>query len=195
MFLGTKALASFPADIWSLACSVFGVMGQHLLFDTFFPDEDNILEEHVDVLGRLPEEWWASWENRDKFFNDQAQSVKGYPRRSLEVQLELLIQEPRRNYGITEMDSEEKQAFLELMRSRLKFRPQDRVLAQQVVESKWMRIWARPAFESLEDMTRTPDSPSSQHLLTPPPYFPDTRYTLRVIPARLMVLNIAEHAA
>lgn len=165
MLQGTKALASFPAEIWSLACIVFGVMGQRLLFDIFCPDKDAVLGEHVDALGRLPEEWWASWRNRAKFFDDQAQSVKGDPRWSLEYRLESFIQEPRRKYGMAEMDDEEKQAFLELMRSMLKFRPEDRASAQQVLESKWMRVWARPALGLLEDMSRTSDSST---LPTPP---------------------------
>ena len=161
MFQGTGALASFPADIWSLACTVFGVMGQCLLFDTWLPNEDTVLAEHVDALGRLPEEWWASWKNRAKFFDDQAQSVKGDSHWSLEFRLERMIQEPRREYGMAEMDDEEKQAFLELMRSMLKFRPEDRASAQQVLESKWMRVWARPAFESLEDSSTFPTPPTS----------------------------------
>lgn len=193
MFQGTGALASFPADIWSLACTVFGVMGQHLLFDTLCPSTDRILEEHVDALGRLPEEWWASWENRDKIFDDQAQSVKGNPRWSLEDRLERYIQEPRREYGMAEMDDEEKQAFLELMRSMLKFRPEDRASAQQVLESKWMRVWARPAFESLEDMS---SSSGSSALPTPPtsptfPYLPDMHQNVES-EASLLALNATE---
>ena len=59
---------------------------------------------------------------------------------------------------MAEMDDEEKQAFLELMRSMLKFQPEDRVSAQQVLESRWMQNWAKPAFESMEDMAKTPES-------------------------------------
>ena len=151
LFLDPEALVSFPAEIWSLACVIFDIMGAAPMFHTWLQSEDAILADHVDALCRLPDEWWASWENRAKFFDDHDQRVGDDPPRSLEERLEYSIQGPRREFGMAEMDEEEKQAFLELMRSMLKFRPEDRVSAQQVLESEWMRVWARPAFDALED--------------------------------------------
>ena len=151
LFLDPEALVSFPSEIWSLACVIFHIMGAGPMFNAWFQSKDAILKDHVNALGRLPDEWWASWENRAKFFDDHAQSVGDDPPQSLEERLEYLIQESRRGCGMAEMNEEEKQAFLELMRSMVKFRPEDRVSAQQVLESRWMQNWAIPAFESMED--------------------------------------------
>jgi serine/threonine protein kinase len=133
MLLDPTSQVSFPAEIWSLACAVFTIMGQRPLFESWFPSKDRILEEHVDALGSLPEAWWVSWANRNQYFDDQLRRVDGSPRRLLKDRLEYSIQEPRREYGMAEMDDEEKQAFLVLMRSMLTFRPDDRLSAQQVL--------------------------------------------------------------
>lgn len=146
---------SFPAEIWSLACAVFAIMGQRPLFETWFPDVDQVLKEHVDTLGVLPSEWWASWANRYQYFDDQLQRVDGSPRRLLEDRLEDSIQEPRKQSKMAEMDEEEKQAFLILLRSMLSFRPDDRPSVQQVLESDWMQKWAGPAFELMKDKLST----------------------------------------
>jgi serine/threonine protein kinase len=150
---------SFPAEIWSLACAIFAIMGQRPLFETWFPDEDRILEEHVDALGYLPEELWKHWTHRHHCFDDQLQRVDGSPRRLLEDRLEDSIQEPRKQSGMVEMDEEEKQTFLVLLKSMLSFRPGNRPSAQRVLESSWMQQWAEPAFESLKGNVETPETP------------------------------------
>jgi hypothetical protein len=58
---------SFPAEIWSLACAVFSLMGQEHLFGSWFPSKDRILAEHVDALGYLPQKWWESWTDRTQY--------------------------------------------------------------------------------------------------------------------------------
>ncbi|KAG9206227.1 hypothetical protein G6514_004950 [Epicoccum nigrum] len=162
LFMEPEAPISFSAEIWSLACVIFSIMGERTLFDSWFPSKDAILALHIDTLGRLPDEWWVNWENRAKFFDDQNQRINGDSRRSLEDRLEFSIQKPRWEHGMATMDDEEKQAFLELMGSMLKYRPEDRISAQQALESRWMQNWAKPAFESMEDMARTPEFISPQ---------------------------------
>jgi serine/threonine protein kinase len=155
LFMEPTSRVSFPAEIWSLACAVFAIMGQRPLFDTWFPSKDKILEEHVDTLGHLPREWWASWINRHQNFDEQLRRVDGTPRRLLHDRFVYSIQEPRTQSGMAEMDEEEKQAFLILLRSMLSFRPEERPSAQQVLESDWMQKCAHPAFELMEANIQT----------------------------------------
>jgi serine/threonine protein kinase len=147
ILLDPKAHVSFPAEIWSLACALFAIMGQRHLFETWLPTRDQIIEEHVDMLGYLTEEWRTSWAIHRQCFDDQLRRVDGEPRRSLEDRFEYSIQEPRREAGMLEMDSKEKENFLELLRSMLAARSDYRPSAQQVVESQWMQKYAKPAFE------------------------------------------------
>ena len=32
---------------------------------------DNEVEQHVDLLGKLPPGWWQRWDARSKFFNEE----------------------------------------------------------------------------------------------------------------------------
>lgn len=149
---------SFSAEIWSLACALFAIMGQRPLFESWFPDEVRILEEHVDTLGRLPAKWWTDWTSHDQCFDDQLRRIDGSPRRLLENRLESSIQEPRRKQAMATMGDDEKAAFLLLLRSMLSFRPEDQPSAQQVLESTWMQKWAAPTFDLLKD-SRKPYDP------------------------------------
>ncbi|KAH7414289.1 kinase-like domain-containing protein [Phaeosphaeria sp. MPI-PUGE-AT-0046c] len=142
---------SFPAEIWSLACAVFFIIGQRPLFESWFPTEDVFLREHVDTLGQFPQDLWARWINRNEAFDDQLQRVDGQSRRLLEERLEYSIQEPRRDHKMEEMSEKEKQDFLVLMRSMLSFRPEDRPSAQEVLRSEWMQKWGNPVLESMQD--------------------------------------------
>lgn len=48
LLLDRKADITFATEIWSLACALFGIMGQRALFESWFPSSHQILEAHVD---------------------------------------------------------------------------------------------------------------------------------------------------
>lgn len=108
ILLDLKSPVTFSAEIWSLACVVFAIMGQRPLFDTWFPTRDRVLGEHVDTLGDSPTELWESWVNRHEYFDHKLQRVDGEPRRLLEHRLEYSVQEPRKDAGMAEMEEEDK---------------------------------------------------------------------------------------
>lgn len=89
ILLNRTSQVSFPAEMWSLAGQLFAIMGQRPLFETWFPSEDRILEEHVDTLGVLPKEWWANWANRSQFFDGQLRRVDESRRRLLKDRLKM----------------------------------------------------------------------------------------------------------
>ena len=59
------------------------------------------------------------------------------------------MQTPRRDKGMPLFDQEEKDALLSMFRSMLLFRPEARLTASQVLETKWMRKWALPEYEKI----------------------------------------------
>lgn len=65
----SQALLAYPSDIWSLATAIWGIIEMKALFSTDFV-EDEIVSQHVDVLGPTPSKWWQSWEGRPHFFDD-----------------------------------------------------------------------------------------------------------------------------
>lgn len=58
-FANAPRTLSFSADIWSLACTVWEVLGSKPLFEPWGATGDDILADQVDLLEKLPEEWWA----------------------------------------------------------------------------------------------------------------------------------------
>jgi serine/threonine protein kinase len=65
--------ASIGSDLWALGCSLFEVRTGRKLFDSLDDDDDEYLDGLVQVLGKLPEPWWATtWVNRKTFYeNDE----------------------------------------------------------------------------------------------------------------------------
>jgi hypothetical protein len=61
---------SYPSDIWSLATTIWEIIGMKAIFSTEFVPEDEIVAQHIDVLGPMPSKWWQRWEGRSQFFDD-----------------------------------------------------------------------------------------------------------------------------
>lgn len=142
---------SFPADIWTLACTIFSILGQRPLFDLFFPSEDRVITEHVNILGKLPPDWWNRWQSRDKWFDVHGERKDGQSRGSLENQFEFAVQEPRRDCGIEEVSEEEKIALFAMLKPMIAYNSQERPTAQQILESEWMDKWALPDLRDMQE--------------------------------------------
>lgn len=72
----TKPL-SFASDIWSLACTIWAILGQRSLLDSFLWTQDDATGDQVDAIGPLPPEWWEKWEARSKEFIENGQPKEG----------------------------------------------------------------------------------------------------------------------
>jgi serine/threonine protein kinase len=151
-----KEPISFPADIWSLACTLWSVVAQRDLFESFVHSKNEIMEEQIDALGKLPSEWWERFEARPKrSVEDELERINyGYRARTLTDRFEDTIREPREEAGMETMGSEEKEAFLKLLRSMLAWRPNERISVEQVLQSEWMQKWAFPELENIDRITR-----------------------------------------
>ncbi|KUM58295.1 hypothetical protein ACN42_g8854 [Penicillium freii] len=60
--------ASQASDVWTLACTLYEILGERPLFEGFMPDQDHVIAEMVSTLGHLPKRWWDSWRNKKDFF-------------------------------------------------------------------------------------------------------------------------------
>ncbi|PQE21276.1 CMGC SRPK kinase protein [Rutstroemia sp. NJR-2017a WRK4] len=143
-----QALLSYPSDIWSLATAIWEIIGMKAVFSTDFVSEDEIVAQHVDVLGSMPSEWWRYWKGRRLFFDEQGNPTESYRRNrwpSLEGSFEMGIQKWRRKLGGA-IDEDEKTAFLDLIRRMLAFQPRDRPTVEEVLTSEWVVRWALPDY-------------------------------------------------
>ncbi|KAG8164184.1 hypothetical protein KVR01_006102 [Diaporthe batatas] len=144
---------SYPADIWTLACSIWTVLGQRSLFEIFSPTDDYVTKEQVDALGILPPTWWETWAARGDYFNDQGEPLDPTSSRmTLEGRFEHSIQAPRRAVGLETVGEQERVALLDMLRAMLAFIPEERPTAASLMSCDWMTKWALPDLRELESM-------------------------------------------
>ncbi|CAI7621775.1 unnamed protein product [Penicillium glandicola] len=137
---------SFPSNIWSLGCSLWNIIGQSSLFD------DSITCEQVDALGVLPPEWWYKWEGRHSRFTEDGKPINRDPYRSWEDRFEQDMQKPRQREGMPLIEPAEMDAIFKMLKSMLKFRPENRSTAKQILECEWMVKWALPEYEKIRNI-------------------------------------------
>jgi serine/threonine protein kinase len=140
---------SFASDIWSLACTIWAILGQRSLFDSILATQDDMTCEQVDALGCLPPEWWERWTARASKFTEGGLPLEGRSVWSWDQRFEDSIQAPRRERGMEMLNLKEKDAFFKMIRWMLAFRPGDRPTAKQVLETEWIRNWALPEYENI----------------------------------------------
>ncbi|PLB46176.1 kinase-like protein [Aspergillus steynii IBT 23096] len=138
---------SYASDIWTLACPIWSILGQRPLFEGILATQDDITAEQVDVLGKLPAEWWHEWPARQECFTDDGEARSDRHARSWEDRFISHIQRPRSEAGISGICVEEKAAVLDMLRSMLAFRPEMRATARDVLKCDWMTKWALPELE------------------------------------------------
>lgn len=147
-----KERLSFPADIWTLACTVWTIIGQRPLFEGFMPSAEWVTKEHVEVFGKLPHEWWQKWEARSKWFDEEGSRNGGSVGRPWTERFEYSVQKPRLKYGMEEVGEDEKTALFVMLQSMMAFRPEERPTAEKILEFEWMRKWALPELERMRKM-------------------------------------------
>lgn len=142
---------SFPSDIWSLACSLWNIIGQASLFDNMFATEDSITCGQVDSLGMLPREWWDIWDGRHTKFTEDGKPINREqdPHQSWRDRFERDMQEPRQRKGMPQIEPVERDAIFKMLKSMLQFRPEDRSSAKEVLRCEWMLKWALPEYKKI----------------------------------------------
>lgn len=142
---------SFSADIWTLACAIWSIIGLRSLFDATLAMMDDMSSQQVDILGPLPPEWWDKWEARKEYFEETGEPKKGrFVFSSFEHYFEQDVQTQRQKDGLAAFDEKEKTAILVMLRRMLAFRPEERATANEVLDSDWMRTWVLPEFKKIE---------------------------------------------
>ncbi|KAI0104962.1 kinase-like protein [Nemania sp. FL0031] len=139
----------FSADIWSLACLAWEILGTRPLFESWVATDDEVLADEVDLLGKLPPEWWTQWDARSTFYTEDGESdirlAPGSPRaarRSWSERLEGCIQRPRREADFHIVSEDEWTSLLAMLLSMLLFEPDQRTTAKELLQSDWMKDWA-----------------------------------------------------
>ncbi|OOF95540.1 hypothetical protein ASPCADRAFT_170258 [Aspergillus carbonarius ITEM 5010] len=142
-----KAPLSYSADIWSLAVAIWEIVGMKAVFSMESP-EDEVIAQQIDVLGPMPAAWFGRWEERSQFFDDSGQPTEGrevWP--AMDQAFEEGVRKYRQKKRIVDFDDEETAAILDLTRRMLKFRPEERLTIEEVLQTEWMVKWVMPDYE------------------------------------------------
>ncbi|KKZ66558.1 hypothetical protein EMCG_07672 [[Emmonsia] crescens] len=152
---------SFPGDIWTLACTIWGIFGSGPPFEAFPVTLDEVTIEHVEMLGKLPDRWWNKWGKRSNWFDEDGcknvketlqqwygNSARGWTQRFTEY-----IQRPRERKRFDTFSAEEENAFCDMMKSMLVLEPSKRATIEEVVGCEWMQKWGLPAVQKMQDAT------------------------------------------
>ncbi|GLA12639.1 hypothetical protein AnigIFM62618_008589 [Aspergillus niger] len=147
---------TYSSDVWSLATAIWEIVGMKPIFSTDIVPDDEIVAQHMDVLGPMPQEWWQRWEGRSKFFTEDGRPTEAYLENRwppFEESFEIDIQKWRRKWRGA-IEEEEKAVFLDVIRRMLAFRSEERPTAEDVLESEWMIKWALPDYEQSLHLSR-----------------------------------------
>lgn len=68
-----ESIISPASDIWALACAIFEIRAGSPLFEPFLGSNQDILKQTAETLGKLPESWWNSFEDRELCFKENGE--------------------------------------------------------------------------------------------------------------------------
>ncbi|OAA33749.1 protein kinase domain protein [Moelleriella libera RCEF 2490] len=126
-------------------------MGLLPIFEYLMPCEEWTAAMQVELLGKLPPEWWARWERRSKYFAEDGQMLDtNRPVWAWDFHFETAMQEWRRALGMELMSSGGKEALLAMLKPMLRYKPEERCSMTDVLRSKWMNDSAMLDFEKLQ---------------------------------------------
>ena len=144
-------------DIWALGCAIFEIRAGFALFESFLGSDVDILRQTVETLGRLPDPWWAAFEDRALWFEEDGQPKSEQDQERAGVLLKArrssirakLLEigeqvDPPSEYEGPMIENfelrlqEEEVALLEdLLEKMLKYLPEERIGSQDVIRHPW----------------------------------------------------------
>ncbi|ETS80605.1 hypothetical protein PFICI_08134 [Pestalotiopsis fici W106-1] len=67
------------SEAWSLACVLFEFRAGNPLFTSILGSKDEIIQQMVQMKGKLPDQWWKSWDKRSMCFDEDGKPLKEWP--------------------------------------------------------------------------------------------------------------------
>jgi serine/threonine protein kinase len=154
------ARAGPEADIWALGCAIFEIRAGAALFESCLGSNVDILRQTVATLGRLPDAWWAAFEQRALWFERDGQPKSEEDQESAGVLLKACRSSIRAKLlEIGELDDlpfgddgpmierpgvrlcEEEVGLLgDLLERMLKYQPEERIRIQEVTRHPWFTL-------------------------------------------------------
>ena len=115
------------SDVWAMGNLLHYIlsggqeMGSSVISGPPNPTDEEVLKNIVSVLGKLPEPWWQRWEERRKYFDEEARPAEGARAVSR------LVRIPK-----AYIKEEESEAFEKVLRGMFDYNPRTRLASREV---------------------------------------------------------------
>lgn len=151
-----ESTVSPASEIWSLACLLFEIRAGNPLFTSIIGGRDEIIQQMVQMEGKLPEPWWQSWEKRCVCFDESGRPHIEWPNgiaMAVAYPLEEMIadigsQDDETAFFGSEVDilqpkdtavpTEEAESMAELLEGALKWKPEERLSVADIFKHPWV---------------------------------------------------------
>lgn len=166
--------AGIPSDLWAFACTVYEIVSGLCLFRDFDGDGEETMQSWAELLGRMPDPWWAAWEARGFYYDETCKPIvnsNGEPQAHEET-LERLLSEAT----WTQVHRTGKEHWLkvpeadvavlsEMLYRILKYDPEERPSMKDIMDSQyWEQYGASQQTTSpqIAPQQTTPQDPTQQ---------------------------------
>ncbi|KAJ7110479.1 kinase-like protein [Mycena epipterygia] len=137
-------------DVWALGCAIFEIRAGFSLFDSFFGSDTDVLRQTIETLGWLPDPWWGSFAERARCALAQEhpgihiQALKSSIRTKLhsigtEDDLPDGAEGPMVEKSGVRLLEEEVELLGDLLDKMLRYRPEERIVMEEVVGHPWFK--------------------------------------------------------
>ncbi|KAM0211003.1 hypothetical protein ACHAQD_010468 [Fusarium lateritium] len=146
VLLGLPDAIGPACDLWALGCTLFEIREQLPLFYMIY-DNDELLAEMVRFFGKLPEDWWAKWEARKDYFDQDGKWLREEEDWSLEVALskpmEIFDAGDKYDEGpikSLETSEGEQRLLADLLYQVFQYDPRKRIGTEEVLSHGWFKL-------------------------------------------------------
>ncbi|KAK6379682.1 hypothetical protein LTS17_005754 [Exophiala oligosperma] len=124
---------NYPVDIWNVGAMIWDLFYDKHLFDAYDPVTNKLsnkyhISEMAAYLGLPPREFLEKSETSWKYFDRSGRLITGF---DLSDKLSLEAREER-------LEGEKKEQFLNFIRSMLRWDPNDRLTARELLDDPWL---------------------------------------------------------